>query len=103
VQTRAFVSTFFQPSMRSAISLVAIARSSSSLTHNPQHFRYAQDRRWTKQAGEQAKVEQKTVQGILRPAKLQTTLDLYTQGDSAEHWGLRENILRLGVGSYLVQ
>ncbi|HEY6851825.1 MAG TPA: tyrosine-type recombinase/integrase, partial [Terracidiphilus sp.] len=29
-----------------------------------------------------AKVEPKTVQGILRHSRIQTTLDLYTQGDS---------------------
>ena len=31
-----------------------------------------------------ATVEPKTVQGILRHSKIQTTLDLYTQGDSDE-------------------
>ncbi len=31
-----------------------------------------------------AKIETKTVQGILRHAKIQTTLDLYTQEDSDE-------------------
>ena len=31
-----------------------------------------------------AKVEPKTVQGILRHSKIQTTLDLYTQDDSDE-------------------
>jgi len=31
-----------------------------------------------------AKVEPKTVQGILRHAKIQTTLDLYTQDDGDE-------------------
>jgi integrase len=31
-----------------------------------------------------AKVEPKTIQGILRHAKIQTTLDLYTQEDSDE-------------------
>ncbi len=31
-----------------------------------------------------AKVEPKTVQGILRHSRIQTTLDLYTQEDSAE-------------------
>jgi hypothetical protein len=31
-----------------------------------------------------AKVEPKTVQGILRHAKIQTTLDLYTQEDCDE-------------------
>ena len=31
-----------------------------------------------------AKVEPKTVQGLLRHCKIQTTLDLYTQEDSDE-------------------
>ena len=31
-----------------------------------------------------AKIEPKTVQGILRHSKIQTTLDLYTRGDSEE-------------------
>jgi hypothetical protein len=31
-----------------------------------------------------AKVEPKTVQGILRHSKIQTTLDLYTQSDGDE-------------------
>jgi hypothetical protein len=31
-----------------------------------------------------AKIEPKTVQGILRNGKIQTTLDLYTQEDSDE-------------------
>ena len=31
-----------------------------------------------------AKIEPKTVQGILRHSKIQTTLDLYTQEDSDE-------------------
>jgi hypothetical protein len=34
-----------------------------------------------------AKVEPKTVQGILRHAKIQTTLDLYTRDDSDESTG----------------
>jgi len=40
-----------------------------------------------------AKVEPKTVQGILRHSRIQTTLDLYTQGDSDE--------TRLAQGTYL--
>jgi hypothetical protein len=31
-----------------------------------------------------AKADPKTVQSLLRPSKIQTTLDLYTQGDSDE-------------------
>lgn len=41
-----------------------------------------------------AKVEPKTVQGILRHSKIQTTLDLYTQGDSDE--------TRAAQGKYLM-
>ena len=40
-----------------------------------------------------AKVEPKTVQGILRHSRIQTTLDLYTQGDSDE--------TRVAQGTYL--
>jgi integrase len=40
-----------------------------------------------------AKVEPKTVQGILRHSRIQTTLDLYTQGDAEE--------TRAAQGSYL--
>jgi hypothetical protein len=39
-----------------------------------------------------AKVEPKTVQGILRHAKIQTTLDLYAQEDGDETRGRRVNI-----------
>jgi hypothetical protein len=35
-------------------------------------------------AREQSEVEPKTVQGILRHSRIQTTLDLYTQQDSDE-------------------
>jgi integrase len=37
-----------------------------------------------------AKVEPKTLQGILRHSKVETTLDLYTQEDSDEARGARE-------------
>jgi integrase len=40
-----------------------------------------------------AKVEPKTVQGILRHSRIQTTLDLYTQEDSDEK--------RVAQGAYL--
>jgi len=39
-----------------------------------------------------AKVEPKTVQGILRHAKIQTTLDLYTQENSDETWAAQGRI-----------
>jgi integrase len=51
-----------------------------------------------------AKVEPKTVQGILRHAKIQTTLDLYTQEDSDETLAAQgECLTALGVGSSMVQ
>jgi integrase len=51
-----------------------------------------------------AKVEPKTVQGILRHAKVQTTLDLYTQEDSDETLAAQgEYLTALGVGSHMVQ
>jgi len=51
-----------------------------------------------------AKVEPKTVQGILRHAKVQTTLDLYTQEDSDETLAAQgEYLTALGVGSSMVQ
>jgi integrase len=51
-----------------------------------------------------AKVEPKTVQGILRHAKIQTTLDLYTQEDSDETLAAQgEYLAALGVATQLVQ
>jgi integrase len=51
-----------------------------------------------------AKVEPKTVQGILRHAKIQTTLDLYAQDDGDETRAAQgEYLTALGVGSQLVQ
>jgi integrase len=51
-----------------------------------------------------AKIEPKTVQGILRHAKVQTTLDLYTQEDSDETLAAQgEYLAALGVGSPMVQ
>jgi integrase len=51
-----------------------------------------------------AKVEPKTVQGILRHARIQTTLDLYTQEDSDEtRLAQGEYLAALGVGTQLVQ
>jgi integrase len=50
-----------------------------------------------------AKVEPKTVQGILRHAKIQTTLDLYTQEDSDETLAAQGEYLTLGVATQLVQ
>jgi integrase len=51
-----------------------------------------------------AKVEPKTVQGILRHSKIQTTLDLYTQEDSDETRGAQGEFLNaLGMHSTLVQ
>jgi hypothetical protein len=51
-----------------------------------------------------AKVEPKTVQGILRHAKIQTTLDLYTQEDGDETLAAQgEYLAALGVATLLVQ
>ncbi len=51
-----------------------------------------------------AKVEPKTVQGILRHAKIQTTLDLYTQDDGDETLAAQgEYLAALGVATQLVQ
>ena len=51
-----------------------------------------------------AKVEPKTVQGILRHAKIQTTLDLYTQEDGDETLAAQgEYLAALGVATQLVQ
>jgi integrase len=51
-----------------------------------------------------AKVEPKTVQGILRHAKIQTTLDLYTQEDGDETRAAQGQYLTaLGVATPLVQ
>jgi integrase len=51
-----------------------------------------------------AKVEPKTVQGILRHSRIQTTLDLYTQEDSDEARGAQGAFLKaLGMHSEVVQ
>lgn len=51
-----------------------------------------------------AKVEPKTVQGILRHAKIQTTLDLYTQEDGDETRAAQgEYLTALGVATAMVQ
>ena len=51
-----------------------------------------------------AKVERKTVQGILRHAKIQTTLDLHTQEDCDETFAAQgEYLTALGVAAQLVQ
>ena len=51
-----------------------------------------------------AKVEPKTVQGILRHSRIQTTLDLYTQEDSEEARGAQGEFLKaVGMHSGMVQ
>ena len=51
-----------------------------------------------------AKVEPKTVQGILRHSRIQTTLDLYTQEDSDEARGAQGKFLKaIGMHSRMVQ
>jgi hypothetical protein len=50
------------------------------------------------------KVEPKTVQGILRHPRIQTTLDLYTQDDSGETRAAQgEYLTALGVRTQMVQ
>ena len=50
------------------------------------------------------KVEPKTVQGLLRHSKIQTTLDLYTQEDSDETRAAQGSFLSaMGMGSGVVQ
>ncbi len=52
----------------------------------------------------EAKVEPKTVQSILRHAKIQTTLDLYTQDDGDEtRTAQGEYLTALGVATQMVQ
>ena len=51
-----------------------------------------------------AKVEPKTVQGMLRHSRIQTTLDLYTQQDNDEARGAQGEFLKaLGMRPELVQ
>lgn len=51
-----------------------------------------------------AKVEPKTVQGILRHSRIQTTLDLYTQDDGDETRAAQGEFLKaLGMPSGAVQ
>lgn len=51
-----------------------------------------------------AKIEPKTVQGILRHARIQTTLDLYTQNDGDETRAAQgEYLTALGVSPNMVQ
>jgi integrase len=51
-----------------------------------------------------AKVEPKTVQSILRHSRIQTTLDIYTQGDGEETRAAQGAFLKeLGMASELVQ
>jgi hypothetical protein len=51
-----------------------------------------------------AKVDPKTVQGILRHSRIQTTLDLYTQEDSDEARGAQGKFLKaVGMHSGMTQ
>lgn len=51
-----------------------------------------------------AKVEPKTVQSILRHSRIQTTLDLYTQGDGGETCAAQGAFLKeLGLASEIIQ
>ena len=51
-----------------------------------------------------ARVDPKTVQGILRHSRIQTTLDLYTQNDGDEARGAQGKYLKaMGVTAKMVQ
>ena len=51
-----------------------------------------------------AKVEPKTVQSILRHSRIQTTLDIYTQGDGDETRAAQGTFLKeLGMASEMIQ
>ena len=51
-----------------------------------------------------AKIEPKTEQSILRHSRIQTTLDLYTQGDGDETKAAQGALLReLGMSTELIQ
>jgi integrase len=51
-----------------------------------------------------ARVDPKTVQGILRHSRIQTTLDLYTQNDDDEARGAQGKYLKaMGVTAKMVQ
>jgi len=51
-----------------------------------------------------AKVEPKTVQSILRHSRIQTTLDIYTQGDGDETRAAHGALLKeLGMASEMIQ
>ena len=54
-------------------------------------------------AGEQAKVEPKTVQGILRLSKIQPTLDLYTQEDGEKAPAAQGQFLEALMASGAIQ
>ncbi len=60
--------------------------------------------RWSNWLVNKAKVEPKTVQGILRHSRIQTTLDLYTQEDSDEARGAQGEFLKaVGMHSGMTQ
>jgi hypothetical protein len=52
--------------------------------------------RWSNLLVNKAKVEPKTVQGILRHSRIQTTLDLYTREDSDEARRAQGEFLKAG-------
>ncbi len=90
-----FVADYLRPAaIRSG---VAIPRGQRFGLHNLRHSLS----NWLVNKG---KVEPKTVQGILRHAKIQTTLDLYTQEDSSETLSAQgEFLAALGMKSEAIQ
>ena len=71
-----FVADYLRPAAKKAGVLIAGRPDGSGFTIFAIHFS-----NWLVN---KAKIEPKTVQGILRHSKIQTTLDLYTQEDSDE-------------------
>lgn len=90
-----FVKDHLRPAAKAAG--VAIADGQRFGLHNLRHS----VSNWLVNKG---KVEPKTVQGLLRHSKIQTTLDLYTQEDSDETRAAQGTFLTaMGMGSGLVQ
>jgi len=106
---------FFHPSRRRAVFPLRVCfRRRSSATGGKESWSAHRGRAevWTSQlasqpkqlVGEQGEVEPKTVQGILRHAKIQTTLDLYAQDDGDETRAAQgEYLTALGVSTQIVQ
>jgi len=96
---------FFRPSRQAAVFpypppyslLITSGQQRSRADHNLRHS-------LSNWLVNKAKVEPKTVQGILRHSKIQTTLDLYTQEDSDEARGAQGTFMKaVGIHAGMVQ